>query len=97
MAAEATLTFQSGTSREFYVVPAVAVAEDHHGRFVYVVAKSGSEDSVARRRDVQVGELTRLGLEVTDGLSDGERIVTAGVSRITDGQTVRVVAEEPGQ
>ena len=45
------------------------------------------------RRDVQIGELTQDGLEVLDGLQDGDLLVTAGVSRITDGQSVRLLEE----
>jgi hypothetical protein len=39
---------------------------------------------------VITGELTNLGLEVVDGLSDGDYLVTAGVHRIMDGQRVKV-------
>jgi len=96
MAAEVTFTFRSQSNRESYLVPAVAVAEDNHGRFVFVI-EDGDEGLVARRRTVEVGELTRDGLEITDGLSDGERVVTAGVSRISDGQRVRVETGEPAR
>ena len=36
-----------------------------------------------------VGELTAEGLEVFEGLSDGDYLVTAGVHKLLDGQTVK--------
>ena len=36
-------------------------------------------------------EPVQEGLEIIEGLSDGELVVTAGVSRIVDGQKVRLL------
>jgi len=51
------------------------------------------------RRPVVVGELVGessvAGLEVLEGLSDGERVVTVGASRIEDGQQVRLQEADP--
>ncbi len=45
----------------------------------------------AVRREVTVGDLTSDGgLEILRGLNDGERVVTAGISRIQDGREVRL-------
>ncbi len=44
---------------------------------------------VIRRRAVRVGEMTTEGIEILEGLSDGEHLVVAGVSRIEDGLRVR--------
>lgn len=52
-------------------------------RFESVQRPSGSE--------VTVGALTADGgLEILHGLSDGDRVVTAGVSRIQDGMQIRL-------
>ena len=71
------------------LVPAVAVGEDREGRFVFVVEASAAGRGVVRRRAVSVGELTADGIEVTAGVSEGERIVTAGVRRLSDGEEVK--------
>ena len=73
------------------ILPAVSVAEDERGRFVYTLA-DGDEAGVGviRRRPVEVGELTSRGLEVISGVSSGDRVVTAGISVIRDGMKVRV-------
>jgi hypothetical protein len=92
MAAVVSFEFESEDQRERYLVPTVAVGEDRDGRFVYVVEPAPGEPGygIARRRAVTVGEITAEGLEVFRGLSDGDLVVTAGVSLITDGQKVKI-------
>lgn len=89
MAAQVRFSFAVDDDRERFIVPAHAVAEDRDGRFVYVVESTGTGVGTVRRRDVRVGELTGDGLEVLDGLHDGELVVTAGVSQIRDGLEVK--------
>jgi multidrug efflux pump subunit AcrA (membrane-fusion protein) len=71
------------------VLPPIAVGEDEAGRFVWVLEDAGDGTATVHRRAVTVGALTSDGLEIRDGLEDGERVVTAGVTRIHDGQKVR--------
>ena len=78
-------------------MPPQAVLEDRQGRFVYVVEETGAGEGVVRRREVTVGELTGEGLEVVEGLADGDRVVTAGFSQIVDGLEVRVGGAAGGQ
>jgi RND family efflux transporter MFP subunit len=92
MAAVVSFAFESEDRRERYLVPTVAVGEDRDGRFVYVVHPKPDEPGhgIARRREVTVGELTADGLEIFEGLSDGDLVITAGVSLIRDGQKVKI-------
>lgn len=92
MAAEVVFKFGGADKRERMVVPAVAVGEDRSGRYVFVVEPQANGLGVTKRKTVSVGELTEGGLEIFEGLTDGEFVVTAGVSRIEDGQTVRLPA-----
>lgn len=100
MAATVTLRFvprNGDDAGERIVVPPVSVGEDREGRYVFVLEPgealaTGDRLAVARRRPVEVGELTPEGLEVRAGLEDGELIATAGVRRIQDGQEVRLLA-----
>ena len=74
-----------------FEVPAFAVGEDREGRYVYVVEEVGEGIGRALRREVTVGGLTADGgLEILQGLVDGDRVITAGVSRIQDGREVRL-------
>ncbi len=90
MASEVTLKLDTGDARERILVPPVAVAEDRQGRFVYVVRPVQGDTARVERINVQIGELTELGLEIFSGPADGDLVVTAGVSRISDGQKVRL-------
>lgn len=88
LAAEVEFRFVATGAKNRFLVPAFSVQSDAKGPFVFI-AKPGDPGTV-ERRIVEVGELTEDGLEVTKGLNDGELLVTAGVTKLKDGQTVKV-------
>lgn len=92
MAAVVAFLFESQDHRERYFVPSEAVSEDQEGRFVFLVEPIPDQEGfgLVRRQSVTVGELTEEGLEIFQGLSDNDLLVTAGVSRITEGQKVKI-------
>jgi multidrug efflux pump subunit AcrA (membrane-fusion protein) len=45
---------------------------------------------IVKRRDVPISGMTGNRVFVTDGLQDGDRIVTAGVAFLRDGQKARL-------
>ena len=90
MAAEVMITFKAVSDRECYMVPLAAVGEDRLGRFVFVVEPSNNTGfGIVHKKSVEIGELTPDGIEVLEGLEDGDYLVTAGVSRIQDSLKVR--------
>jgi len=91
MAAEVAFRFETAGTQERLIVPPVAVGEDHQGRFAFVVEELAEGFGVARRREVRVGDLTSEGLEILSGLQEGELVITAGISRIKDGQKVKLL------
>jgi len=95
MAAEVFFDFVSESRTARYLVPSVAVGEDAEGRFVFVV-EPGAETGLAtvHRRPVKIGAITNEGIEVSHGLQDGDFVVTAGVTKIVDGQTVKFQVAE---
>ena len=93
MAAELEFRFASVGEAAHFRVPPHSVAEDRGGRFVFVVEPSDTGRAVVRRRQVEVGSLTPAGLEVLDGLQEGDHVVTAGISQLEDGDTVKLGAE----
>jgi RND family efflux transporter MFP subunit len=92
MAAEVQFQFTSDDGEDRMLVPAYAVGEDGDGRFVWILQAADDGTGVVHRRGVEIGDITGDGIEILDGLEDGEFIVTAGVSRITAGQRVRLNA-----
>ncbi len=97
MAAEVAFRFSTAATSGRLLVTPVAVGEDRDGRFVFVLepvaagGDAGSGLARVQRRGVTVGELTGEGLEILSGLEDGERVVTAGVRRLSNGEQVKVL------
>ncbi|MEM9407935.1 MAG: efflux RND transporter periplasmic adaptor subunit [Acidobacteriota bacterium] len=89
MAAEVFVQIASGG--DGVVVPLVAIGEDGDGRYVFTIEDQG-ESAVVKRRSVEVGTPIADGILVTSGLAAGEKVVTAGVRRLTDGMVVRAGA-----
>ncbi|MEO1172971.1 MAG: efflux RND transporter periplasmic adaptor subunit [Myxococcota bacterium] len=95
MAAEVTFRLEADSDREGVVrVPTTAVGEDRNGRFVYIVEPKGEGLGTVKRTSVQTGAIETGGIDITEGVADGQLVVTAGVSRIIDGLEVKV-PEDP--
>ena len=62
-----------------------SVLSDTSGRFVFVVKPNGTTE----KRTVTVGAGVDGILEITSGLSEGEIVVTEGVSLLTDGARIK--------
>ena len=91
MAAQVQLAIGDATARERALVPAVAVNEDRSGRHVYVVVDDGPDLGRIERREVVVGDLAAGGqLEILEGLLAGDRLITRGISKMSDGMAVRL-------
>ncbi|MEZ5525261.1 MAG: efflux RND transporter periplasmic adaptor subunit [Pseudomonadales bacterium] len=89
LAAEVTFSFAIEADEKHYRVPLAAVIKDPDGAFVFVaVPEQSTGEATIRRQSVQLGELTDEGMEVLSGVSPGDRVVTAGVSVIRNGQRV---------
>jgi membrane fusion protein (multidrug efflux system) len=70
------------------VIPAEALVATQKGYVVYVV-----EDSVARRRSVEIG-LRRPGrVQIVKGLNEAETVAVSGQMRLTDGTKVTISEE----
>ena len=90
MAAEVAMEFGASDRLARFVLPSHAVAEDRDGRFVFVAERAADGLASVSRRPVTVGTFATGGIEIIAGLSDGEAVVTAGVSRLRDGDRVRL-------
>jgi multidrug efflux pump subunit AcrA (membrane-fusion protein) len=52
-----------------------------------------AKDMRVYRREIMVGRYTPGSVIVTDGLQSGERVVTAGVQELHEGQTVKLLGD----
>jgi hypothetical protein len=77
-------------------LPSQAVLEDAAGRFVFVAVPLDDEErngvALIERRNVTVGDISSFGIQVLSGLSNGEQVVTAGMSQLSPGQRVLLPA-----
>ncbi|MDA7414836.1 efflux RND transporter periplasmic adaptor subunit [Xenophilus arseniciresistens] len=73
------------------VVPVTAVRTGPQGPFVYVIG----EDSRVAMRPVKRGESTVQVVAITEGLKEGERVVTEGGDRLSDGSLVQLQGAAP--
>ena len=91
LAADVIFQFDTLAVSGSVVLPVAAVIQDPAGTFVYVATPTDvAGQALVSRRPVTLGELTQSGIEVLDGLVAGDRVVTAGLSVIHDGQRVLI-------
>lgn len=91
LAADVTFQLDAATAKGVVVLPVSAVINDPDGTYVYVAEPDRAEgEAIIARRAIQLGELSQEGVEVIDGIELGDRVVTAGVSVIREGQRVLI-------
>ena len=91
MTAEVTFRLLSEEKEEIILVPAFAVAKDNENTYVFVIENIEEDTTTVHKQPVVFSELTGEGFKITDGLKDGDAIVTAGVSKLTDRMKVRIL------
>jgi membrane fusion protein (multidrug efflux system) len=84
----ASVDMQVDERENAIVVPESAVVFDREGTYVWKLL----EGDVATRVPIQVGLRKDGRVEVTLGLQPGDRIVTAGTHKVSEGKKVAVVA-----
>ncbi len=71
------------------VIPASAVGEDANGRFVFLI-EGDKDKATVKKQAIIIGNLTSNGFEVKSGLNKGQKIATAGLQTLLDGQEVKL-------
>ncbi len=72
-----------------FYLPDQTVLQDSQGNYVYVVHSNGDGTGTISRKNVVIGDITAWGIEVFSGLESGQHLVTAGMSKVSDGMTVK--------
>lgn len=75
------------------LVPVHAVAKDYEGYFLYIVEETAKGEGVVTKRRVTVGRMIIDGFEIESGLQVGEKVVTAGISFLSDGKKVKLISQ----
>lgn len=93
MATSVTFDFtaeQNEAKSNTLVIPVKAVGEDGNGKFVFIVESSDGKTGTVKKQTIEIGELTPSGFEVKSGLKSGDKIATAGLQTLLNGQKVRL-------
>jgi multidrug efflux system membrane fusion protein len=93
LAADVTFHFETSGAAGTFILPVSAVINGTDGTFVFIAEPGEDGRATVRKRAVKLGELTQMGIEVVDGVSVGDRVITAGISVIRDGQHVLLSAD----
>jgi len=93
MSADVTFEFGGTTTavvNNTLVIPVKSVGENGDGNFVFVIESDDGVTGVAKKQTVIIGEITVGGFKVVSGLSKGQKIATAGLQTLLDGQKVKL-------
>ncbi|MEM6453534.1 MAG: efflux RND transporter periplasmic adaptor subunit [Acidobacteriota bacterium] len=93
LAANVLFRFTRPGRGDLVLLPLSAVARDGASSYVFLAESTTGDQARVVRRPVTLGELTEDGVEVLEGVVAGERVITAGVSVIRDGLTVRLAPD----
>jgi RND family efflux transporter MFP subunit len=83
------LSVQLGPDRAALVIPRNLALSDQQGDYVFVVG----DDNRAKRRNIRTNDLPGNLKEVLSGLSAGEKVVSIGYNKLSDGQVIKTQAE----
>ncbi|MDH3650426.1 MAG: efflux RND transporter periplasmic adaptor subunit [Saprospiraceae bacterium] len=91
MSAEVSFLISDGSDGDKILIPGASVGEDRLGRFVYTIQPAEKGTGKVLRKSVEIGELSESGIEIRSGLAPGDLVVTAGVSKISEGVKVTLL------
>jgi membrane fusion protein, multidrug efflux system len=78
------------TVKDAIIVPQPAIQHGPDGLFVYVVG----QDNKAKKQDVKVSEQNLQDALVSDGLSQGQKVIVEGQSRVQDGVLLKPTEQQ---
>jgi len=79
----------SADAEKRFILPSNSVLKDAAGNFVFIVEPLENGKGRIVKLPVQIGAITANGIEVFAGIESGQHLVTAGVSKVSDGLIVK--------
>jgi hypothetical protein len=68
-------------------LPVNLVQSNQDGKFVYVAKQNGNE-FIAERRMIKTGMDYNGSMEVVEGITSGDKLITSGFQNLNDGEKV---------
>ncbi|AZQ64945.1 efflux RND transporter periplasmic adaptor subunit [Flammeovirga pectinis] len=90
MVADVFFEFSANTNQSQLLLPISAIGEDQDGNFVYVIRPTRNNYGTVYKKQITIGGLKDQGIVITDGISEGQLVVTAGLHTLLPGQTVKL-------
>lgn len=84
----ATVRIQDYTAPNAITIPVNVVQTDEKGKYVYVMEKTATGKSIAKKKFVALGEVYGPNVEIRQGLTAGELVITEGYQNLYEGQQV---------
>ena len=84
-----TKRLTAADDKKKFFLPSNSVLKDSNGNYVFIVEPLDESKGVIKKAPIKIGEITSKGIEVFSGVSSGQNLVTAGVSKISDGMIVK--------
>ncbi len=70
------------------VIPVNTVQSDEKNKYVFVMEKDAKGKTIAKRKTITLGEVYGSMVEIKEGLSGGEQLITEGYQNLYEGQLV---------
>lgn len=87
MSAELYFDIEDNSIQEKFLLPSPSILNDKKGYFVYIVLNDNNRYFV-KRKDIKVGDLTKEGFEVIEGLNKKDLVLKAGMSEVFENMEV---------
>lgn len=84
----AILKIKDYAATNVVVIPVNTVQTDEKGKYVFVLDKSGNGKTVARKKNIVIGEVAGEFVEIRSGLAAGEQLITEGYQNLYEGQAI---------
>lgn len=70
------------------VIPINTVQTDEAGKYVYVLVKLGNGKMIAKKKNINIGEIYGSDVEIKTGLSQGEQLIVEGYQSLYENQAI---------
>ena len=92
MTASVTFNFgkENAVKDNTLLIPVKSVGEDGNGNYVFLIESTDGKIGTVKKHTIELGELTESGFKIKSGLSAGDKIATAGLQSLLDGQKVKL-------
>jgi RND family efflux transporter MFP subunit len=85
----AQVRIEDYAAKNAIAIPVNTVSTDEKGKYVYVAVTEGKK-TVARKKNIIIGELYNQMIEVKSGLAAGDKLITDGYQDIYEGQVLKI-------